>query len=847
MFQNESQEELNSYLKSFEEKKDVVANTAESAIPNHADALNLVESNDDSTFKRDMEIELKSMWENNKDDDFVLDDNASNQVPQSNQPPNMISNTSSTGEPLTISNKPLGIGQATQSVSSSLEQSRVCKVKPVTQNTNQQFRSQLVASSLGGAAMAMNEFQPGMEMSGHLSNNTLLAQGLSATQQQASNYFDDAMGPYGAAYGTATNVVNPNAATGATAAFFDQPTPGGFADVQTAAVVAAQQNQTPAHQQFIGQKAPQQNIGTVPPQPHQTSNNSINSAGWASGAHFLYGDQPSQSNPLGGGLGQSANSPYQPNVFNPMANSFGAPGTQSNFGSFNFNPLMGIAPRGQQANPSHPFMQAPAQNPQPHPQHSNYGHIMGSNPLQPTMNSTSFHSPQHPGQHPFDMSLGPFGTAQGHPGGKAMSPQSHHPPGDFKPDYAALYGFNEASAFNQAAAGSFKTDHSQSFLASYNAAKGNSQFLQASSSFNSGNGSSMQQPQLNASSGYPPNGSGSFMAANKLMQGFSKQDVMQAAAAQKSLGMGGPYSFGVGAASATGSYHKGAPNSMQMNSNPSAQSMLQSQTSAAFGSHAFSGATNPAGPRLPPAPIQRPNFPRPRATANPIGGVSGIFPAASASGTYAMNANAQLQKRNSGDRSSPGTAGQRPWSSDTGSNSASMNKYVANFNIPPNVAYSSGGNMQRNIGQPPQFRRDAFATPNSMTAGPRFGSNAASAFKHEVSESHHMMASDGRVKPNSMQLEGSDQNVNEKSDVNIFGHAMVSGDATATNETSEIGAVSVVQGVDMSTPSNEQNPGSIPTGNPTGLHAATGVEQNNIATSGPATSNPNANISIAVD
>jgi len=605
-----------------------------------------------------------------------------------------------------------------------------------------------------------------------------------------------------------------------------------------AAVVAAQQqqqqqqqNQAPSHP-FMSQKAPQQNIGTVQPQPHQGSNSSLGSGGWAS-THFMYGDQQQQNNPLGGGLGQSTTSPYQANVFNPMANSFGAPTGQSSFNSFNFNPLMGMQPRGQQANHSHAFMQAAAQSQQAHPQHSNYGHMMGSNPLQSAMNSTSFHSPQHPGQHPFDLNLAaPFGAAQGHPGGKAMSPQSHHPP-DYKPDYSALYGFNDASAFNQAAAAAGNFHQKESFR--------NQQFLQASSSFNNGNGSGMQQHHLNANSGFP--NSSTFQVPNKLLQSFTKQDQLQ-----KTLGIAGPYSFPTGN-SAPGAFGKTGPGSMQMNSGASAvgaQGMMQSQNpGAAFGSHAFSNANNPSGPRMPIAPIQRPNFPRPRASSNAISGMQNMFPPPSSTAQFNMNSSIPLQKRNSQDRSSPGT-GQRPWSSDTG-NISNMGKYAQNF-MPTGVAYGNGGNgnMQRSIGPQPPYRRDAFAPPNSMTGGPRFNSNPVPSFKPEGNDAHVMMS----TKPTNDSIETSIQN--DKTDVsNIFAQNMVPQDVGVPSAEAPVDlGVTSAPGSELPAPSNEQNnpngPPIQPSVGPT-LQNSGVIEQNNVAAvPGSATSNA-ANMSIAVD
>ncbi|XP_063724476.1 uncharacterized protein LOC134852117 isoform X2 [Symsagittifera roscoffensis] len=845
-FNENDQNEYNKFLKDFENKgnklnvNDTGTNNVDAAMASHADALNLGESVDDSSIKMvDMENQFKKlMWDSNKDDDYGLDETPTNSMVQTQAAPaTMINNIAGSGESLVIASKSLGIVQGTPSSATTLEQSRICKVKPVTQNTSMgHLRSQIVPPSASlntPGGIGLQDFQTSMEMSNHLSNSALMAHGLSVSQQAA--FFDDALG-YPGGYGTASNAINP-AASGS---FFDQQTGNAFTDAQAAAVVAAQQQQSQSqigHQSFMGQK-PQQNIGTVPPQPHQSNNNSIGAGGWNSNGHFaMYPDQPSQNNPLGAGLGQSANSPYQQTVYNQMGNSFGPnAAAQSSFSAFGYSPMMGLGPRPQQTNHSHPFMQPQSQNPQ---QHNNYGHMMNSNALQPGLNNATFPSPQHPVQS-FELSLGAFGAAQGHPGGKAMSPQSHQQPGDFKNEFS-MYGLSDAFS------ATFKPEQSQAFLAGYGAAKGNTHFLQGSSSFNNGNGSNMQQQQMNANSGFH-NGNSSFMG-NKMLSGFTKPEMIQAA---HKLNMGSSYPghFGVGS-SAQGPFHKTGPNSIQMGGTSSnavaQQNMMQSQAPGGGFGQNFSNPVNSMSTR--PPPIQRPNnhFPRPRVNTA-IGGMSGIgiFPPSSMSGSYSMssNTNPTLQKRNSGDRGSPGANNQRPWSSDLGNSSATagtMGKFAQNF-IPSSVTTYGGNsnNLMRNMGQqqPAQFRRDMYSVPNSMAPATRFNSN----FKQEMSDPNScMMGPDGRMKQNPPKMES---NGMENKDVNhMFSHDMVGGDVVSNNDSSEMG-VPVSSELSSAPTANEHVPGSNPQNST--LLASAGVE-NNSANASQGSTNPNTNMSIAVD
>ena len=744
---------MSSFLRHFEtggpEEVDA-SNSSENGIGNRNQGMSLNESAEDTSMKQQIEDNLRHMFADNKEDEYR--DTQSNGGMSHHQAHSSGASGVTNNTELNMTAKSHVLSQVTSSASSLDHSSKVCTVKPQKQATIAvPFRNAI--SSVGAVAAPMSANPVGLGDYHQPSNIDLHSQLNIHSQSQSQNlYFDDHLSNY--SYNTQ------NAAGGP---FFDSA--NAFSDVTAAAVLAAQQQQVHGsaapHQQFMGggnqmvqtgqkpqTQAHAQAIGIAPQTAQSNSVASLGAGTWnnaaaAAAAHnqLFYGEQAAapQSSHVGTAAAMAQNSsaagPYQQATaaFNhhPITNNMGAQAAAAaNFNSFGYSPLIGMtAPRGQQAS-GHPPTAFMAQAAPPQP--NSFGHMINSNTLQSALSSTTFPSPQHPANAAFDhLNMGQFGTqTHQHPGGKAMSPQSHNA-SDFKHDFAlSQFTFNDANLFNSVTS-TFKQDQSphSHFMSNYAVSKSNaSQFMTGVSSFggpgpNTNNTGAIQQ-SVNPNAAFTPGGSGSYLNKNMFgaAQPFSapKPDSSMMQNAQKQFGFTSlPSALQGGSHFAGGptQFHK--PNSLQLPSNASnaPQSLLQAQPSSAlFSGYPGSGSNVTRMPN----PIQRPNtmYQRPSPRAPFVGNNVFNNPAAVA----AASMNSSQQKVNSGnDRSSPSVGTHRPWSSaDIGgvANSMQSKFHQTAFNLQAGNAnggnYSNDNSMSRIPNSSMVRPRNSYNSPQGM-------------------------------------------------------------------------------------------------------------------------------------
>ena len=456
--------------------------------------------------------------------------------------------------------------------------------------------------------------------------------------------------------------------------------------------------------------------------------------------------------------------------------------------------------RGQQAS-GHPPTAFMAQAAPPQP--NNFGHMINSSTLQPGLSNTTFPSPQHPANPAaFDhLNMGQFGAqTHPHPGGKAMSPQSHNA-NDFKHDFAlSQFSFNDASLFNSVN-NSFKDQSPHShFMSNFAASKNNaSQYITGASSFggppgpNANNTGAIQQPNA----GYAPGGSGSFLNKNMFGAQFStpKPDSSMIQNAQKQFGFTSIPSALQGGnhfAGGPNQFHK--PNSLQLpsNANNAPQSLLQTQPSSALFSGYHGSGSNVT--RMP-NPIQRPNTmyqrPSPRAAfvANNVFNVGN--PA-----VVAASMNSTQQKVNgANDRSSPNVGTHRPWSSadhlGAAANSMQSKFHQTSFNLQGGnsnggASYSTDNSMSRIPNSSMVRPRNTYSSPqgiNMSTQAPMTRFQApmqGSAIKRDVNSQGPL---NGSMKDEKVDSSGYMQNSSMPSEAG--GNSLFVSSEIAPNESSK--------------------------------------------------------------